>query len=276
MRKWILNAVIIILFLAIAALFVYDHIILDKPIENNIVRMVLIVASLVITLIRINRPNQESPLWFIEKVYKENLGEAFKSKPALRKKLVSATKLFHEEKYFKANEKFENLLKKCETDADFSVVYCFTAICHERTGLLEEAKDYYEKSLQYDPYNVSAYNNMATILKDEGKVEEAIIYLKRAIDINPEYLNGYHNLAGIYLDLFDLEKAKYYGEKAYTPDCPIRQVPTTLAVISALLGDEENEKKYIKHAVKNGQNEYLLKRTIEQYKDMYEQECSAE
>lgn len=276
MKKWILNTIIIVLFLAIMALFVYDYIILDKPIEDNIVRIVLIVASLVITLIRINKPNQENPLWFIEKVYKDNLGDAFRGKPVLRKKLVFATKLFHEEQYFKANEKFEKLLEKCETEADFSAVYLFSAICHERIGLLEEAKGFYEKSLQYNPYNVSAYNNMATILKDEGNVEEAIIYLKKAIDINPEYLNGYHNLAGIYLDLFDLEKAKYYGEKAYTQDCQIRQVPTTLAVISALLGDKEKEKKYIKHAVKNGQNEYLLKKTIEDYKEAYEKECLKE
>ena len=44
-------------------------------------------------------------------------------------------------------------------------------------GKRDKAQKYYEKTLEIDPDNVAALNNLANILLDQGKEDEALKYL---------------------------------------------------------------------------------------------------
>ncbi len=265
MKKIIPNILIISLFLVIVGMFIYDYVYLKKPLENNIIRIIMVVAGLIITLVRINGQEQKRPLWFYEKAYKDKLGEAFVRKPALRKKLLSAVRFFDEEKYYKALEELDKLLKKCDDDADFSAVLLFRAICFERTGLKDEAEKLYKEVLDFNPYSVTAYNNLAMIYDSYGDTEMAISYYRKAIDIDKEYAAGYSNISYCYFNMEDYESAKEYAKKALSIREDFYQASTNLAIIYALEGDEENKKKYFNLAVKHGQNAKSLDQTIEYY-----------
>lgn len=267
MKKLIPNLLVILLFVFIVALFIYDYIVLKKPIEhNNIVRMVLICASLVVTLIKINRINPERPLWFYNKAYGRQIKKAFEYDKKSKRKLLSALKIFDEKNYYKAKEYFEKLLPKCKEDVDFSVVYFFSGVCLERMGLFDEAKEKYELAIDFDFENVSAYNNLASYYQGKGDIETAIVYYKKAIGIDEEYINAYSNISGCYLDLFDFDNAKFYAEKAFKIDSSFRYAALNLAVVYAIEGDEEKMKKYSACAVKNGYTKHEVDETILYYK----------
>ena len=266
MKKLIPNMLVILLFMFIAGLFIYDYIILKKPIEDNIIRIVLICASLVVTLIKINKINPERPLWFYEKVYGRQIKKAFEYDKKLKRKLLSALKILDEKNYYKAKGKFEKLLPKCKEDVDFSVVYFFSGVCLERMGLFDEAKEKYELAIDFDSENVSAYNNLASYYQDKGDLETAIVYYKKAIGIDGEYINAYSNISGCYLDLFDFDNAKFYAEKAFKLDPSFRYAALNLAVVYAIEGDEEKTKKYSACAVKNGYTKHQVDETIFYYK----------
>ena len=185
--------------------------------------------------------------------------------PLYEKKLLSAVRFFDEEKYYKALGELDKLLKKCDDDADFSAVLLFRAICFERIGLKDEAEKLYKEVLDFNPYSVTAYNNLAMIYDSYGDTEMAISYYRKAIDIDKEYAAGYSNISYCYFNMEDYESAKEYAKKALSIREDFYQASTNLAIIYALEGDEENKKKYFNLAVKHGQNAKSLDQTIEYY-----------
>ena len=52
-------------------------------------------------------------------------------------------------------------------------------------GKRDKAQKYYEKTLEIDPDNVAALNNLANILLDQGKEDEALKYLKYTTQMHP-------------------------------------------------------------------------------------------
>jgi len=268
MKKIIPNVILILLFLFVAGIFIYDHIILKKPYEDNILKMVLVVASLVVSLIRINKKDPERPLWVYEKIYKDNLENVFLNDKISRRKLLSGIKLFDEEKYSKAKDSFEKLLAKCKENEDYSAVCFFIGVCYDRLGLEEDAVEYYERAIEYNPQNISAYNNAASYYQGKGDVEKAIAYYLKAIGNDREYVKGYSNLSNCYLNLGDYVNAEFYAKKALEIEPKFKYPALNLAVVYAIEGDLEKRKKYTSIAVKNGYSIGDVEATIYYYKSL--------
>lgn len=80
-----------------------------------------------------------------------------------------------------------------------------------RVGQLDRVKDHLKQaiSLTADTGLLSvAYANLANILDGEGRYNEAVQYLQRALTFNPKFVDGYHNLGIVYLHLHEFDKAQ--------------------------------------------------------------------
>lgn len=65
-----------------------------------------------------------------------------------------------------------------------------------RCGLLDQAADFYRRSLELDPKSATAHNDLGALLAREGKVTEAIGEFQEALKLSPGYATAQRNLAG--------------------------------------------------------------------------------
>lgn len=96
------------------------------------------------------------------------------------------------------------------------------------TGKLMEAKEAFEKAVQYNPGYAHAYNNLGSIYgtlgetakqsnkPDEARTyfEQAIHYFKTAVEKDPEYSSSYYFLGITYRQLGDEKNATYYIQQS--------------------------------------------------------------
>jgi tetratricopeptide (TPR) repeat protein len=66
---------------------------------------------------------------------------------------------------------------------------------YKRQGNLETAVQYYRQSLDINPHNPAAFNEMGEIRNLQGSVAEAIDFWQRSLEADPHYLPALHNLA---------------------------------------------------------------------------------
>ena len=111
----------------------------------------------------------------------------------------------------------------------------------------------------------SSYNNLATVLHDQGDLEKAKEYHERALAIHIQKLGtqhvnvarSYNNLATVLHDQGDLEKAKEYYERALaiqiqklgTQHVDVASSYNNLAAVLRHQGDLEKAKEYHEHAL---------------------------
>ncbi len=69
------------------------------------------------------------------------------------------------------------------------------------------ARTWFDKALSSDPHNVTAMNNIANVLRQQGKPEEAIAFYTRALEIRPDYAEAAINRATSLRDLNRLDEA---------------------------------------------------------------------
>jgi protein O-GlcNAc transferase len=83
-------------------------------------------------------------------------------------------------------------------------------ICY-RLGDYPSAAAHITKSLELNPANTDAYNNLGVVLKDMGQLEEAIRCYQQLLLFQPEYPDAYANLGTIYRAKGKIDEA----ERAY-------------------------------------------------------------
>jgi len=54
-----------------------------------------------------------------------------------------------------------------------------------RKGLWREARFRFERAVELDPQNASAFNNLAIALEQQGEFDDARKYYERALDLDP-------------------------------------------------------------------------------------------
>jgi Flp pilus assembly protein TadD len=64
-----------------------------------------------------------------------------------------------------------------------------------KQGRLNDAMNYYSKSLEVDPYAQNAHNNIGFILAEQGKVTQAIDHYHAELRLFPKNANAHNNLA---------------------------------------------------------------------------------
>ncbi len=121
--------------------------------------------------------------------------------------LFSASSIFAKEP---KEPRLEDKLTALKKDAR---VYRDQGLACQRSGDLESALSFYQKSIQLDPTYVVAYNDLGVIYEAKGQVDRAEETYLRAIATDPTYLNSYTNLALLYEGKRDLHRAEEFWEK---------------------------------------------------------------
>ena len=83
-----------------------------------------------------------------------------------------------------------------------------------RTGRHETAVECFEKFIQGNPLNPSAYDSMADGLENWGKPDEALAYLYRGTLIYPDFAYGWMHLGHLHKKLDEIELARLCYQKA--------------------------------------------------------------
>jgi len=98
-----------------------------------------------------------------------------------------------EEKYLLSIQNFEKCI---ELDGEDGLTLCYLGECNEQLGNLEQAKNYYHRSLELMPELSDAWLGLGIVKDMEGDLKAAIGFIDKAISYdktNPGYL---HVLAG--------------------------------------------------------------------------------
>ncbi|MFO7867128.1 MAG: tetratricopeptide repeat protein [Candidatus Aminicenantes bacterium] len=119
--------------------------------------------------------------------------------------------------YDKAMKEFEFVLEKLKEEyADLegnktaASLYASLGEIHMDQGELDQAKEYFEKSINIDPSSHVLAYNVGEILFNSNEIDEAIRYYKMAVDIDPEWPKSYLKLGYCYLNKGDIDTALTY------------------------------------------------------------------
>ena len=262
----IFTIIAILLMVGIIGLYVYEVFFQNKPPQENLVRTFVVVAGAIGTIVKVHsgRTRRRS-LRFYEKFYEQELGRAFDGDPKRRKKLLEACRTYNEGNYDAALKLLGQLQKGDLQRKDLVPVLLFTAICYDDAGLPREAIRVYEQILAYDPCNSTAYGNLGLLYRKNGQTEKALQQFCRAIDYDRENYYAYNNRAHTYFDMDRYDLAIADARSALEIKSNGREAAGLLAIIYALLDDEENKKKYYQLALKAGQTPERLNHAIAYY-----------
>lgn len=254
-NKKIAVAVVVLLIAAVIGYYIYDIAVNKTPYTENLIRVVILVVSGIISLARVLlKDGGRKPLSFYEKSYPEELSGVFTRDEKSRKQLLEAVRFYNESNYKKAISLLDNLKKQRPAKRDLSTVYLFSALCYTDWGLPNEAIKEYDLLLQTDPENSTALSNLGHIYANQGDYENAESCYIDAIDVNPNNHFAHNNLAQLYFRMRDFESAVESSLTALEI-CPnFRQSATLLAIIYGALDDEENYAKYRLLAVQCGED----------------------
>jgi len=85
-------------------------------------------------------------------------------------------------------------------------------------GLLSEAKECMEQTVQLNAAAADAMNYLGLIEKLQGNKDQAIIWFTRAVEVSPEYHYPLFNLGVLYYDMEDFDRAIEYFDKTIVLD----------------------------------------------------------
>ncbi|MFW6136840.1 MAG: tetratricopeptide repeat protein [Candidatus Aminicenantaceae bacterium] len=116
--------------------------------------------------------------------------------------------------YDKAMKEFEFVLEKLkEEHADLegnktaASLYASLGELYMDQGELDQAKEYFEKSINIDPSSHALAYNVGEILFNSNEIDEAIHYYKIATEINPDWPKSYLKLGYCYLNKGEIQTA---------------------------------------------------------------------
>lgn len=266
----VIVSIIIILLLFSVGYYVYDVLYNHTSYQENLLKLILIVATLGCGLLKL-KGGRRANLDFYEKSYQKELGSAFNHSPALRKKLVGATRFYDESKYDKALKSLISLAKESQSENDIVPVLLFMALCYTDMGLSEYAIKTYYGLLEYSPRNTQVHSNLGVLYLQEGDFEMALSHYTKAIECDETNYNAYNNRANCYFRMQDFDNAILDAKKALELKNNGVEAATLLTIIYALNGDVKNKDKYYLLANTAGRPAEELDRVIEHFMNSKEE-----
>ena len=90
----------------------------------------------------------------------------------------------------------------------------------KQNGKMSESLVASQKSVQLDPQDAEAYNNLGSIMQELGRLEESEIIFKKVITLKPDYAEAHYNLGITLTKLGRLNEAEASYKKAiaFKPD----------------------------------------------------------
>jgi putative inorganic carbon (HCO3(-)) transporter len=130
-----------------------------------------------------------------------------------------------------AEEKEEFFMKACDEYEKEIAAYPYHALAYnglgvsyiyanaflnEKTSL--DAIRCFEKAIEFDPYFVEAYSNLAAVIYQQGEVKKAIELYEKTIELRPSVALSYYNLGNLYAQEGDYSQAIRYWQKTLRVD----------------------------------------------------------
>jgi tetratricopeptide (TPR) repeat protein len=84
--------------------------------------------------------------------------------------------------------------------------YQWTADCHAKQGLWQDAAIRYGQAFELEP-TASAANNLGACLAKEGRWADALVYYRHAVDLDPHSAEGWTNMGNVVKHMGNLETA---------------------------------------------------------------------
>ena len=120
------------------------------------------------------------------------------------------------------NKEYDSVLIEClELIKQYpknSFFFNLTGLCFQRKKNYLEAKDNFKKSIEVDPNNIAAKNNLGNTEKFLKNFNEAEIIFKESIKANPNYVNTLINYGNLKRELRNVEQAIELYKKALKID----------------------------------------------------------
>lgn len=201
-----------------------------------------------------------------EEQYRDIIGEAFPKDKRSYEKLLQAIVYFNTDDFQKAHKILDKLLLKCKSNKDYSAVYMFHALSFGCESKMDDGIAAYEKLLQYDATNSTAWSNLGLGYMKKGRMEEARNAYRNALMYDPDNAYAYTNLCSCCLQLGDPQQAVDYALRALALDGTIRPAMSWAAMAYQMLGDEENAEKYCRMYGANGGDEQTMRKVLNKYK----------
>ena len=263
-------SLLVTLIIVAVAFYVIDIVRNDTPADDNLFKMLAAVFICLGSLTRfVTRGGRRGgSLSFYEKQYAKEIGNAFSSFPAQRRRLLTAIKMYNENRMDKAANVLMDLRSLCQSKDDYYAVWLFLGLCFTDMGLREEAVTVYNQMIEMRITTSTVYGNLGSLYSALGKYDDAIAALRLGIQNDDKNPAPYNNLAKLYFDTFDFENAKVYAKCALEINHKFRTSASLLAVIYTLEEDTENAAKYSHIAVSAGESPERLKNAIAYYKEM--------
>jgi len=97
------------------------------------------------------------------------------------------------------------------------VTYIYAnAFLNKKTS--SEAIRCFERAIEFDPYFVEAYSNLAAVIYQQGEVKKAIELYEKTIELRPSVALSYYNLGNLYAQEGDYSQAIRYWQKTLRID----------------------------------------------------------
>lgn len=262
MSKIILRIILVLLMLAIIALYVYDLAWNHTPPTKHLFRTMSIVFLCLAGLVRMKGPGRYS-LKFYDAQFNEILRDAFTAQPFWRNKLLCAVRLYNENKLKKAIKYLSELKPLCQTGADHYAVNLFTALGLTDMHLYDQAEHVYRQLINMNLEDSRVYSNMGQVQMRTGNVEKALQSYERALEYDSGNAFAYNNIAQAHFQMYKFSEAIPFALKALEINPKMHQSASLLTVIYALEDNKTESDKYFHIAVCSGVNPQELQQTIE-------------
>lgn len=92
--------------------------------------------------------------------------------------------------------------------------YFNMGLFYQQQGQYARAFEAYQKTIEFNPFHVEAYNNLGALYKEIGDIDKAIERYRKALRIDPEYVKAYNNLGVALIHRGELEEAAVQFERA--------------------------------------------------------------
>lgn len=113
---------------------------------------------------------------------------------------------------------------------------------------------FFERTLQFVPDSVTAYNNLGIIYSDMGEKRKGISYLEKAIELDPKNSKAYNNLGNVYSSIGKIDNAISLYKKAIEIDKTYTKAYFNLGNMYKSIGKNEEAITYYKKAIEISPN----------------------
>ena len=241
---------------------VYEIVWKDILDMTNIIRTLLIVATMILAIWRVATGNGRGKKKHSEQFFRENygamIGNAFIIPGKAKKSFFATLEYYQWGQPAKLVDGMRGLESACTNNDERFAVSFFKALGYAEMRSHAKAAESYEKALLYKE-NSTAASNLALCYQRLGDFEKAEESLRFAIKIEPNNAHAYHNMAQLLFQKDAYDDALAYADMALEKQNNLYQAYSVKALIFAERGDMEAYREALrKYALYGGDADALV------------------